>query len=99
MVNKDQAILALRLLIFGPQDGENAGWGLKNVPWNFAVLPNPHNEHFHENGEWMLVPIYKTLDDLKRWKEDEEYWALVIAGSTRGGGATVDKSSEISSLA
>jgi len=78
LLDRNRAILALRTLIYGLKEGENAGWGLKNLPSNFVVLPDPHKKHFDENGEWIIVPIM-DLGGVKDWNESEEYYALGLS--------------------
>ena len=94
--DRDKAITALRTLIYGLKEGDNAGWGLKNLPSNIVVLPDPHKEHFDESGDWLIVPIMelKGNDGVKAWTDGKEYYALVIAGSNKGGPGLADKCEE-----
>lgn len=45
---------------------------------NLVWLPDPHQDQFDLNGEWILVPIV-TSDFLKEWTPGQGYYIMVVA--------------------
>ena len=77
---KEHVKVTLQQLVLWKMGENRVETGLYS-PLNVIQLPSNHKWCFDENPTLLVVPIL-SLEGVKAWNKDDEYWAVCIVGKS-----------------
>lgn len=81
---------ALQQIVLGKKDASRVETGIRYSPLNIVKIPGRHQMYFDTDPSLLIIPIFNSLDALKNWSTEQEYWVMCITGGSSGDYAALD---------